>query len=48
MLLRFVHFDIHKFEFKEYSRENKMKTIKNEPIFEIFKKYIEKSVFIEV
>ena len=48
MLLRFVHFDIHKFEFEEYSRKNRMKTIKNEPIFEIFKKYIEKSVFIEV
>ena len=33
MLLRYVHFDIHKFEFEEYSRKNRMKTIKNEPIF---------------
>ena len=33
MSQRFVHFDIHKFEFEEYSRKNRMKTIKNEPIF---------------
>ena len=28
----YVHFDIHKFEFEEYSRKNRMKTIKNEDI----------------
>ena len=26
-------FDIHKFEFEEYSRKNRMKTIKYEPLF---------------
>ena len=34
MLLRFVHFDIHKFEFEEYLRTNRMNIIKNPPIFE--------------
>ena len=48
MLLRFVHFDIHKFEFEDYSRKNTMKIIKNQLIFEIFLKYNEQSVFIEV
>ena len=36
MLLIYVDFDINKFEFEEYSRKNRMKTTKNEPIFEIF------------
>ena len=37
MLLRYVHFDIHKFEFVVYSQ----KKWKNQPTFEIFWKYIE-------
>ena len=48
MLLRFVHFDIHKFVFEEYSRKKRMIIKKNLLLFEIFKKYIEKSLFIEV
>ena len=48
MLLRSVHFDILKFECEEYSRKNRIQIIKNQPIFELFKKYIEKTVVIEM
>ena len=49
MLLRYVHFDIRKFEFEEYSRTNRMNIIKNQPtIFEILFFLIEKAVFIEL
>ena len=39
--MRLGNFDIYKFEFEEYVGKDIPQNMKNQPLFEIFKKYIE-------